>query len=59
MEEIAEKLEEINTTLQKMLKRIGKPKDKADSVLERILTTVGIFSIINIVDVIRRWIIGG
>jgi hypothetical protein len=59
MEEIAEKLEDINKTLQKMLKFIGKPEDKADKVLERILTIVGIFGIINVVDVILQWIVGG
>jgi hypothetical protein len=58
MEEVAEKLEDINKTLQKMLKFMGKPEYKADKVLERILTIVGIFSIINIIDIIRRWIIG-
>jgi hypothetical protein len=59
MEEIAEKLENINETLKKMIKRIGKPENKAGRVLEKLLTIVGIFSIINVADVVREWIIGG
>jgi len=59
MEKIAEKLDIINGTLEKMLEVMKKPESKFLRALEIIGLGVGILSILNAVDIIRNWIIGG
>jgi hypothetical protein len=59
VEEVAEKLNDINITLQKMLRFMRKPDDTFKKTFEKIVLVVGVFEIINIADVIRQWIIGG
>jgi hypothetical protein len=59
VERIVEKLDIINSTLEKMLDVMKKPENKFLRLLEIIGLGVGILSILNAVDIIRNWIIGG
>ena len=59
MDEIAEKLEDINKTLKKIVDVMPKESGKFEKVLEMIVLFVGVFGFISIVDVIIGWIIGG
>ena len=63
---IAEKLDNLNKTLEKQNEIIGRmldamPKEsgKFTRVLEMMVLFVGIFGFISIVDVVLGWIIGG
>jgi len=57
--ETAEKLEEINKTLKKMLDVMPKESGKFTRILEMIVLFVGVFGFISILDVVIRWVIGG
>ena len=59
MEQIAEKLEDINKTLKKMLDIMPKPAGKIQQVLEMMVLFVGLFGIIALVDIVRNWFFGG
>jgi len=59
VDEIAEKLEDINKTLKKIVDVMPKESGKFEKVLEMIVLFVGVFGFISIVDVIIGWIIGG
>ena len=66
MEKIAEKLDEIkqafdkqNEIMQQILSIMPKPADKFTKALERILFTVGILGIVHVIDIVRKWILGG
>jgi hypothetical protein len=56
-EEIAEKLDTINGTLEKMLEVMKKPENKFLRALEIIGLGVGALSILNAADIIRSWVI--
>jgi hypothetical protein len=59
MEKIVEKLDTINSTLEKMLDVMKKPVNKFFRALEIIGLGVGILSVLNAIDIIRNWVIGG
>ena len=55
MDKIANKLDNINGTLEKMLKVMSRPKSPFQNVLETAGMLVGIFGIIASIDIIFRW----
>ena len=59
MDQISEKLDDINNTLKQMLAIMPRPAGKLQKILDTILLFVGIFGIIFIIDTVRNWIIGG
>jgi len=59
MERIVERLDTMNSTLEKMLDVMKKPVNKFFRALEIIGLGVGILSILNAIDIIRSWVIGG
>jgi len=59
MEEVAEKLDNINKTLEGIRQILGTPESKIMTVLKYAGAVVGAFSFIGIVEVVRQWIIGG
>ena len=59
MEGIVEKLDKINKTLENIYGVLSKPESKVMSVLNVIGLGVGALGFLYIVDLIRRWIIGG
>ena len=59
MERIVESLDTMNSTLEKMLEVMKKPVNKFFRALEIIGLGVGILSILNAIDIIRGWVIGG
>jgi hypothetical protein len=59
MNDIAEKLEDINKTLKKILDVMPKESGKFTRGLEIIVLFVGVFGIIALIDIIRNWLIGG
>ena len=59
MEKVVEKLDTINSTLEKMLEVMKKPESKFFRALEIIGLGVGILSVFNAIDIIRSWVIGG
>jgi len=59
MEIVAEKLDNINQTLEKMLAVINKPENKVVKAFAFFGLFVGALSIVNIIDTVMRWFIGG
>jgi len=66
MNDTVEKLDNINRTLerhneimQKMLDMMPKPESKFNQVFDTVVLIVTVLGILNAVDIIRRWIIGG
>jgi len=59
MERIVERLDTMNSTLEKMLEVMKKPVNKFFRALEIIGLGVGILSVLNAIDIIRSWVIGG
>jgi hypothetical protein len=59
MEKVVEKLDCINQTLEKMLAVMQRPKNKFVQMLEMVVLFAGALGILSIVDVVRKWIIGG
>jgi hypothetical protein len=59
MERIVERLDTMNSTLEKMLEVMKKPVNKFFRALEIIGLSVGILSVLNAIDIIRSWVIGG
>jgi DNA-directed RNA polymerase subunit F len=64
--EIAEKVNEINHTLEKqneiirqILDIMPRPAGKLTRVLETTVLVAGVFSFVTIADIIVKWIIGG
>ena len=55
MEKIAEMLDNINRTLEKILEVIGKPENKFHKTLEVFGICVGMLSILTAIDIIRNW----
>jgi len=58
MEKIAEKLDNINITLENILHTLGKPENKVTKVLGIIGFGVGMLSILNAADIIKNWVLG-
>ena len=54
--DIAEKLEQINQTLEKILGVMQKPKKRFTQILERLVLFAGSLAILNAADVVRSWI---
>jgi len=66
MDNTVEKLDNINRTLerqneimQKMLNMMPKPESKLARILDTMVLIVGVMGILNAVDIVRHWIIGG
>jgi len=59
MEKIAEKLDTMNETLEKMLEVMKKPESKFLRALEIIGLGVGTLSVLNAIDIVRNWVTGG
>ena len=66
MEEVTEKLDQINQTLekhneiaQKKLEIMKKPENKIIRILEVLMLLAGALGILTTADLIRRWLIGG
>jgi len=59
MERIAEKLDNINKTLEGILQILKKPENKVMTIFKVVGAGVSALGFLSIVDIIRRWIIGG
>ena len=59
MEKVAEKLDNINETLKAMLQTLNKPENKVMTVFKVTGAAVSALGFLSIIDIIRRWIIGG
>jgi len=59
MEQIVERLDNINNTLECMLGVMKKPESKVMTVLKYAGAVVGVLGILTIVELIRQWIMGG
>ncbi|MCL2763341.1 MAG: hypothetical protein FWD36_09095 [Treponema sp.] len=59
MEKVAEKLDNINQTLEKMLMIMDKPENKIVKAFALFGLFVGALGIVNIIDTVLRWFIGG
>ncbi|MCL1931078.1 MAG: hypothetical protein FWF55_04625 [Treponema sp.] len=66
MGNIVEELDSINRTfarhieiMQKMLDIMPKPESRFNRVFDTVVLIVTVLGILNAVDIIRRWIIGG
>jgi hypothetical protein len=58
MGKIADKLEGINRTLEKILATMEKPKNKVVRALEIFTLGVSALGLIYVVDLIKRWVLG-
>jgi hypothetical protein len=56
---IRTELKRINVTLEKIYSVMPKPENKAVRALELLVLFAGALGIINAVDVVRKWFIGG
>jgi hypothetical protein len=59
MEQIANELKEHNRLLGEILKAIAKPEGKGTQFLTIIATSVSVLGIVQIIDIIVNWVIGG
>ena len=59
MDNVAIELKGINQTLQQILDTIKKPDNKFKSILENIVLFAGALTVLQIVDIIIKWFIGG
>jgi len=59
MDKVVEKLDNINQTLEKMLEAIQKPENKLIRILGVFGLVVGALGILNAIDIIINWLIGG
>ena len=66
MDNIVEKLDNINRAferhneiMQKMLDIMPKPESKLARMLDTMVLIVGVLGVLNAVDIVRQWIIGG
>jgi hypothetical protein len=48
-----------NEIIQQMLDIMPKPAGKATKVLETALTIIGIFGVVGVADIIKKWVTGG
>jgi len=66
MDNIVEKLDNINRAferhneiMQKMLDIMPKSESKLARILDTMVLIVGVLGVLNAVDIVRQWIIGG
>jgi len=59
MDRVADKLDGINKTLEKILGVMEKPQHKVVQAVMLVGLFVGALGAVNIVDTVLRWIIGG
>ena len=59
MNDVAVKLDKINITLENMLGVMRQPANRFIRVLEIIGLGAGALGIINAIDIIRKWVMGG
>jgi hypothetical protein len=59
MERVIEKLDTINKTLEGILAVMKKPESKFEKGLEYGGAGVSVLGILSIIDLIRKWIMGG
>ena len=58
MEKVAEGLDRINKTLERMLAVMQKPENKLIKALAVVGLFVGALGLVNILDTVLRWFIG-
>ena len=59
MEQIVEKLDKINNTLECMLSVMKQPESRVMTILKYAGAIVGALGILTVIELIRQWIIGG
>ena len=66
MDNVVGKLDNINRAfdrhneiMQKMLDIMPKPESKLARILDTMVLIVGVLGVLNAVDIVRQWIIGG
>jgi len=59
MEQIAEKLDNINMTLKGILDVLSTPENKVMTVLKYVGAVVGVLGILTVIEIVRQWVIGG
>ena len=59
MEKVAEKLEKINQTLEKLIDVSKKPENKFIQLVVIVGLFVGALGVVNIIDTVIKWFIGG
>ena len=59
MENIGEKLDNINNTLEGIRQILGTPENKVMTILKYVGAVVGVLGILTVVEIIRQWIMGG
>jgi len=59
MENIGEKLDNINNTLEGIRQTLCKPENKVMTVLKYAGAIVGVLGVLTVIELIRQWIIGG
>jgi hypothetical protein len=59
MENIGEKLDNINNTLEGIRRILDTPENKVMTVLKYVGAVVGALGILSIVELMRQWIMGG
>ncbi|MCL2270935.1 MAG: hypothetical protein FWC24_06280 [Treponema sp.] len=59
MENIGDKLDNINNTLEGIRQILSTPENRVMTVLKYTGAVVGALSFLGLVEIIRQWIIGG
>ena len=59
MDKVAEELNGINKTLEKILNVMEKPENKTVNTLEIVVLVVAALGFINIIDTVLSWVRGG
>jgi hypothetical protein len=59
VERIVSELKEHNRILQEILTTLAKPEKKGTQFLTIIATAVSVLGIVQVIDIIVKWIIGG
>ena len=59
MEQIANELKEHNRLLGEILKVLDKPENKSTQFLTVIATSVSVLGVVQVIDIIIKWVIGG
>lgn len=59
MDRVVEKLDDINKTLEGMLKILGAPENRLMTVFKYVGAGVSALGILSIAELIRQWIMGG
>ena len=59
MNEVAKELAGINRTLEKIAEEMHKPENRAIRSLKMVVLIASALGILNIVELVRRWLTGG